>query len=180
MCIIVWRTGLCSYVGLARTVIHTVYDRIFGDFPAKNTVCKPYIFGSGQPYTYAVLKVLGLNPGQSLVHLNQAWFRLSFWVAAGLLTLLVWKMSNIYSNLACRKKEVHVCWPCLLKREAIRLLTLPVQKRSNTSTARACVREKQYVYWLCLCEKEAAGLCLGSHWKGAVGCFLNIYAMHNL
>jgi hypothetical protein len=29
---------------------YTVYDRIFGDFPAKNTVRTPYIHGSGQPY----------------------------------------------------------------------------------------------------------------------------------
>jgi len=34
-------------LGLTRTVyIH----RIFGDFQAKNTVCTPYIYGSGQPY----------------------------------------------------------------------------------------------------------------------------------
>jgi len=32
-------------LGLARTVfIH----RIFGGFPAKNTVCTPYVYGSGQ------------------------------------------------------------------------------------------------------------------------------------
>jgi hypothetical protein len=31
--------------------IHTVYDCIFGDFPAKNAVYAPYIYGSGQPYT---------------------------------------------------------------------------------------------------------------------------------
>jgi len=30
-----------------------VYDRIFGDFPAKHTVCTPYIYGSGQPYSQA-------------------------------------------------------------------------------------------------------------------------------
>ena len=30
----------------------TVYDRIFGDFPAKNTVYKPYMYGSGQPYVW--------------------------------------------------------------------------------------------------------------------------------
>jgi len=36
---------------LARTVyIH----RIFGDFPAKNTVYTPYIYGSGQPYIYGI------------------------------------------------------------------------------------------------------------------------------
>ena len=29
--------------------ICTVYDRIFGDFPAKNTVYIPYIYVSGQP-----------------------------------------------------------------------------------------------------------------------------------
>jgi len=32
------------YIGLARTVyIYTVYDRIFGDFPAKNTAYTPYV-----------------------------------------------------------------------------------------------------------------------------------------
>jgi len=31
--------------------IYTPYDRIFDDFPAKNTVYTPYIYGSGQPYT---------------------------------------------------------------------------------------------------------------------------------
>ena len=37
-------------VGLAKTVyIHTVYDRIFGYIPAKNTVYTPYIYGPGQP-----------------------------------------------------------------------------------------------------------------------------------
>jgi hypothetical protein len=29
--------------------IYTVYDRIFGDFPANNTVHTPYTYGSGQP-----------------------------------------------------------------------------------------------------------------------------------
>ena len=42
-----------TFVGLARTVyIYTVYDRIFGDFPARNTVYTPYIYGSGKPYTF--------------------------------------------------------------------------------------------------------------------------------
>jgi len=36
-------------VGLARLYICTVYDRIFGEFPAKNTVHIPYIYGLGQP-----------------------------------------------------------------------------------------------------------------------------------
>ena len=39
-----------AYVGLARTVYIYVYIHlIFGDFQAKNTVCTPYIYGSGQP-----------------------------------------------------------------------------------------------------------------------------------
>ena len=37
--------------------MHTVYDRKFGDFPAKNTVCTPYIYGSGQPYLCATIEV---------------------------------------------------------------------------------------------------------------------------
>jgi len=36
-------------VGQPKPYIYTVYDRIFGDFPAKNTVYTPYIYGSGQP-----------------------------------------------------------------------------------------------------------------------------------
>ena len=31
---------------------YTVFDRISGDFPAKNTVCTPYVYGSGQPYIW--------------------------------------------------------------------------------------------------------------------------------
>jgi len=57
--------GVClsvgSYAGMHPTMysyyvygwpepyIYTIYDRIFGDFPAKNTVYTPYIYGSGQP-----------------------------------------------------------------------------------------------------------------------------------
>jgi hypothetical protein len=38
-----------KYLGLARTVyIYTVYDRIFGDFPAKITVYKQDIYSFGQ------------------------------------------------------------------------------------------------------------------------------------
>ena len=29
--------------------IYTAYDRTYGEFPAKNTVYTPYIYGSGQP-----------------------------------------------------------------------------------------------------------------------------------
>jgi len=42
-CILVYRVGH----------IYNVYDRIFGEFPAKNTVYTPYIYGSGQPYLYS-------------------------------------------------------------------------------------------------------------------------------
>jgi hypothetical protein len=42
-----------TFIGLARTVyIYTVFNRIFGDFPARNTVYALYIYGSGQPYTF--------------------------------------------------------------------------------------------------------------------------------
>ena len=33
--------------GWSEPYIYTVYDRIFGDFPAKDTVYAPYIHGSG-------------------------------------------------------------------------------------------------------------------------------------
>jgi len=36
--------------GWPEPCIYAVYDRIFGDFPAKNTVYKPYIYDFGQPY----------------------------------------------------------------------------------------------------------------------------------
>jgi len=41
------------FLGLAKTVYIRIYiHRIFGDFHAKNTVCTPYIYGSGQPYLF--------------------------------------------------------------------------------------------------------------------------------
>ena len=36
--------------GWPEPYIYTVHDSLFGDFPAKNTVYKPYICGSGQPF----------------------------------------------------------------------------------------------------------------------------------
>jgi hypothetical protein len=43
-----------KWLGLARTVyIDTVYDRIFDDVPAKNTVCTPCMYGPGQPYSWS-------------------------------------------------------------------------------------------------------------------------------
>jgi len=47
----------CSSVahlkGWSGPYICTVYDRIFGDSPAIHTVYTPYIYGPGQPYTFA-------------------------------------------------------------------------------------------------------------------------------
>jgi len=40
------------FVGLACTAICTVYDRMYGDFPAKNTVCTPYMPRVGQNRIY--------------------------------------------------------------------------------------------------------------------------------
>jgi len=38
------------YIELAKIVhIFTIYDHKSGDFPAKNTVYTPYLYGSGQP-----------------------------------------------------------------------------------------------------------------------------------
>jgi len=37
-----------AWAGQNRMYIYTVYDGINGDFPAINTVCAPYIYGSGQ------------------------------------------------------------------------------------------------------------------------------------
>jgi len=36
--------GNLAGIGRNRTGLYTVYDRIFGDFPAKNTVYTPYTF----------------------------------------------------------------------------------------------------------------------------------------
>ena len=44
--------GAAYIQGWPEPYIYTVYDRIFDDFPAKNTVYTPYIYGSGQPYIY--------------------------------------------------------------------------------------------------------------------------------
>ena len=41
--------------GWPEPYIYTIYDRIFGDFLAKNTVYTPYIYGSAQPYIYTAL-----------------------------------------------------------------------------------------------------------------------------
>jgi hypothetical protein len=38
--------------------ICTVYDRISGDFPAKNTVYTPYIYGSGRAHSPAIVQPL--------------------------------------------------------------------------------------------------------------------------
>jgi hypothetical protein len=41
---------IASHYGWPEPYVCTVYDRIFGNFPAKNTVYTPNICGSGQPY----------------------------------------------------------------------------------------------------------------------------------
>jgi hypothetical protein len=56
------------WVYLARTVnmhrnIRSVYDHIFCNFPANNTVYTPYIYGSGQPYTWHELAIVLLSRG---------------------------------------------------------------------------------------------------------------------
>jgi hypothetical protein len=43
-----------SYIGLAK---YTVYDRIYGDFPARYAIYTPYIYGSSQPYSNFTLKL---------------------------------------------------------------------------------------------------------------------------
>ena len=54
-----------SCVGLAKTVyIYTVYVRIFGDFPARNTVYVPYIYSVGQPCSCVLLS----SPSQMSLH----------------------------------------------------------------------------------------------------------------
>jgi len=40
-------------VGQNRIYMHRIWPYI-GDFPAKKTVYKPYIYGSGQPYMYSI------------------------------------------------------------------------------------------------------------------------------
>jgi hypothetical protein len=47
-------TKLIYAQGWPEPYMYSVYDRIFGDFPAKNTVYTPYIYGSGQPYLYTM------------------------------------------------------------------------------------------------------------------------------
>jgi hypothetical protein len=44
--------------GWPEPYIYTVYGRVFCDFPAKNTVYKPYIYGSGQPYVWIKVSLL--------------------------------------------------------------------------------------------------------------------------
>jgi hypothetical protein len=42
---------MCTYeYGWPDPYMYTVYDRMFGDFLAKNTVHALYVTGSGQPY----------------------------------------------------------------------------------------------------------------------------------
>jgi len=43
-------------LGWPEPYIYTVHDRIFGDFPAKNTLYTLYVYGSGQPYKCVMQK----------------------------------------------------------------------------------------------------------------------------
>ena len=40
--------------GWPEPCIYAVYDRMFGDFPAKKSVYTPYMYGSGRPQSYTV------------------------------------------------------------------------------------------------------------------------------
>ena len=59
-----WAAGLeaneACESGWPELYIYTVYDRIFGDSPAKNTVYTPYIYGFGQNTTYE-FRYVGLD-----------------------------------------------------------------------------------------------------------------------
>ena len=57
------RVGLAGTVYLHRIWphIYTAYDRILGDFPAKNTVDTPDIYGSGQPLLCVLLQCTDLG-----------------------------------------------------------------------------------------------------------------------
>jgi hypothetical protein len=48
----IYRVGQICVYALYMTVLYMHCK--FGDFPAKNTVCTPYIYGSGQPYSYSI------------------------------------------------------------------------------------------------------------------------------
>ena len=52
ICYVPCSSGSVTCLGLARTVyIYTVYDRILGHFPAKNTVYTSHVYGSGRSLT---------------------------------------------------------------------------------------------------------------------------------
>ena len=71
--------------GWPEPYIYTVYDRIFGDFLAKNTVHTPciyihihiyiyiYIYGSGQPYVHITVYLVSSLPKVPYVHVS-TWF----------------------------------------------------------------------------------------------------------
>jgi hypothetical protein len=54
--------------GWPEPYIYTVYDRVFGDFPARNTIYTPYMYGSGQPYKYVdIISVVDQPSSRRLV-----------------------------------------------------------------------------------------------------------------
>jgi hypothetical protein len=48
-----WLT--CRVGGTAHR--YTVCDRIFGDFPAQNIVYIPFMYSSGQPYSFGISSI---------------------------------------------------------------------------------------------------------------------------
>ena len=50
--------------------MYIVYNRIFGAFPAKNSVCTPYIHGSGQPYSFICHHAPGWEADRFNVHVT--------------------------------------------------------------------------------------------------------------
>jgi hypothetical protein len=54
--------------GWPEPYVYTIYDCIFGDFPAKSTVYIHHIYGSGHPYSRGMLRIAALSAiqGQGL------------------------------------------------------------------------------------------------------------------
>ena len=72
--------------------IYTVYDRKFGDFPAKITVYTPYIYGSGQPYKCAINSLYITRPyfSQFYWYPLQSIYSVCTWCVCVCVCLRVW------------------------------------------------------------------------------------------
>ena len=94
--------GICVIVqGSAKTLyIYTVYDRIFGDFPAKNTVHTPYIYMAlANPSDRARV---GQNP-HTVRRIRKRWGNFKY---GGWLYGVFWYFRTIWSD---PKHD----WPCM-------------------------------------------------------------------